>query len=698
MEDAQVTEEIEVGGRKLIVSTGKMAKQAHGSVTLRYGDTVVLVTAVMSPEARKGIDFLPLLVDYREKAYSVGKIPGGFFKREGRPTEKETVNSRMIDRSIRPLFKENVRNDIQIIASVLSMDQINKPDVLGIMGASCALAVSGIPFDNLIGAVRIGKVGGNLVVNPTYQDLAAGSELDMIVTATKDRVVMIEAGAKEIPEEDLVRGIELAMEQMGGLVRVQENLAKKAGKAKKGFITVEATPELDEKVRSFLSGRLEKAISVPSRNEREESLRNIQKAMKAELCLAEEEEPQAKMIFEEMLKNILRKMILSGKRIDGRGFRDIRPITCETGVLPRTHGSALFTRGETQSLVVTTLGSMEDRQIIDDIELETEKKFMLHYNFPAFSTGEVKPERGAGRREIGHGALAEKAVSAVLPSEEEFPYTVRLVSDILESNGSSSMATVCGSSLSLMDAGVPIKRAVAGIAMGLVREGGNTAILSDIAGMEDHYGDMDFKVAGTEKGVSALQLDLKITGVETSVLKEILAAAREGRLFILGKMNEVISKARATVSTYAPKIYIYIINPKKIGELIGPGGKMIRSIIDQTGAEIDVDDDGKVMISCTDEKNAMRALDLVKSITAEVEVGKIYKGRVMRVMDFGAFVEILPGKEGLVHVSQFGEKRVEDIRKVVKEGDEFDVKVTEIDSQGRINLSRKQALREKKDA
>lgn len=697
MEGEVVREEIDIGNRKLIIETGKIAKQAHGAVTVRYGDSMVLVTAVMSPEVKEDTDFLPLLVEYREKAYSAGKIPGGFFKREGRPSEKEIVNARLIDRSIRPLFPRLARNDIQITVNVLSTDQINDPDILGIIGASSALGVSSIPFPSLIGAVRIGKVNGNYIINPTYQQLEE-SDMDLIVSATKEAIVMIEAGANEVSEDDIIRGIEFARESINKIIQLQEVLVQKSGKPKGEFIVEEVDPEFRKKIVEFLGNRVKEVLLFPSKKTRSEGLRKIFEELKNNLGLGEEQELQAKIIFEDIQREIVREMVLDGNRLDGRKPYEIRPITCEVGVLPRTHGSALFTRGETQSLVVTTLGTAEDKQIIDDIELETEKRFMLHYNFPSFSTGEVKPERGTSRREIGHGALAERAITPTLPSEEEFPYTIRIVSDILESNGSSSMATVCGASLSLMDAGVPVKRAAAGIAMGLVKEGDAKVILTDIAGMEDHFGDMDFKIARTQKGISALQLDLKIDGVDTNLLKEVMTQAREGILFILNKMNQVISKPRKDISIYAPRIYICNIDPKKIGELIGPGGKTIRSIIDETGVKIDVEDDGRVLISSTDEKKAKEALEKVKSITAEAEIGKIYTGKVVRVVDFGAFVEILPGKEGLVHISQIGDKYVDDIRKVIKEGDEILVKVIDIDSQGRIVLSRKQALRQMKEA
>jgi len=697
LEGEVVREEIDIGNRKLIIETGKIAKQAHGAVTVRYGDSMVLVTAVMSPEVKEDTDFLPLLVEYREKAYSAGKIPGGFFKREGRPSEKEIVNARLIDRSIRPLFPRLARNDIQITVNVLSTDQINDPDILGIIGASSALGVSSIPFPSLIGAVRIGKVNGNYIINPTYQQLEE-SDMDLIVSATKEAIVMIEAGANEVSEDDIIRGIEFARESINKIIQLQEVLVQKSGKPKGEFIVEEVDPEFRKKIVEFLGNRVKEVLLFPSKKTRSEGLRKIFEELKNNLGLGEEQELQAKIIFEDIQREIVREMVLDGNRLDGRKPYEIRPITCEVGVLPRTHGSALFTRGETQSLVVTTLGTAEDKQIIDDIELETEKRFMLHYNFPSFSTGEVKPERGTSRREIGHGALAERAITPTLPSEEEFPYTIRIVSDILESNGSSSMATVCGASLSLMDAGVPVKRAAAGIAMGLVKEGDAKVILTDIAGMEDHFGDMDFKIARTQKGISALQLDLKIDGVDTNLLKEVMTQAREGILFILNKMNQVISKPRKDISIYAPRIYICNIDPKKIGELIGPGGKTIRSIIDETGVKIDVEDDGRVLISSTDEKKAKEALEKVKSITAEAEIGKIYTGKVVRVVDFGAFVEILPGKEGLVHISQIGDKYVDDIRKVIKEGDEILVKVIDIDSQGRIVLSRKQALRQMKEA
>lgn len=688
-------EEIELSNRILSIESGKIAKQANGAVTVKFGDTVVLVTVVASRESRENSDFLPLLVEYREKAYSAGKIPGGFFKREGRPTTKEILNARLIDRAIRPLFSPLVRNDIQVTITILSVDQVNDPDILGVIGASAALGVSDIPFPLLVGTVRIGKIGDRYIINPTYQEMEK-SEMDLVVSGNRDGIIMIEMGGKEILEEDLIKGIEIAIEPITKIIELQERIVAKSKKGKKPLILLEIDPELKNKVKELYKERIETILFGRSRDETIQNLEQIFNEIREKFNIQSENELQVKEILEEIKREIVRRNILEGKRVDGRGLNDLREINCEVGVLPRTHGSALFTRGETQSLVVVTLGTAEDRQRIDDIEEETTKSFILHYNFPSFSTGEVYPDRGPGRREIGHGALAEKSLLPVLPSEEEFPYTIRIVSDILESNGSSSMATVCGASLSLMDAGVPMKKQVAGIAVGLVKEKEKSIILTDIIGFEDHFGDMDFKIAGTSDGVCALQLDLKITGIDIQLLRRALKIGREKRLFILNKMNKVLEKPRSNISIYAPKIYICQIEPEKIGSLIGPGGKTIKSIIEETGVKIDVQDDGKVSIASTDEKKAKEALEMVQYFTGEVKIGKIYTGKVVRVVDFGAFVEIFPGKEGLVHISQLENKFVEDIRKVVKEGDEIPVKVLDVDSQGRIVLSRKQALKETK--
>ena len=691
-----IKEEIELANRILSIETGKIAKQANGAVTVRYGDTVILVTAVASKEIREGIDFLPLLVDYREKTYSAGKIPGGFFKREGRPTTKEILNGRLVDRSIRPLFSPLARNNIQVSIAVLSVDQVNDPDILGVIGASAAFCVSDIPFPVFVGAVRIGKVGDEYIINPTYQDMEK-SKMDLVVSGTRDGILMLETGAKEICEEDLLKGIELAMEPLAKISELQEKLAARVKEVKEPLILLEIDPDLKKKAKELSQNEIEKVLFGKSKEERTLKLNQVFSEMKKSLNIQPEQEAQAKEIFEDMKGEIIRKNILEGKRVDGRNPEELRPISCEVGILPRTHGSALFMRGETQSLVVVTLGTSEEKQRIDDIEEETSKSFILHYNFPSFSTGEVRPDRGPGRREIGHGALAEKAILSILPSEEEFPYTIRVVSDILESNGSSSMATVCGASLSLMDAGVPIKKQIAGVAMGLVKEGDKSIILTDITGLEDHFGDMDFKISGTSDGICALQLDLKTAGVDIQFLRKILGLGMQKISFIIDKMNQVIEKPHSELSGYAPRIYIHQIKPDKIGALIGPGGKTIKSIVEETGVKIDVQDDGKVLIASADEKKAREALEMVQCFTAEVEIGKIYTGKVVRIMDFGVFVEIFPGKDGLVHISQLEDKYVENVRSVVKEGDEIPVKVIDIDAQGRIVLSRKQALRESKE-
>ncbi|HZQ68867.1 MAG TPA: polyribonucleotide nucleotidyltransferase [Terriglobales bacterium] len=686
------------GGKRLSFETGKLAKQAHGSTVVRMGDNVILATAVANADPREGIDFFPLTVDYREYTYAGGRIPGGFIKREGRPSEREILTSRQIDRPIRPLFPDGFRCETQVIAFVLSADTENDPDVAGINGASAALTISDIPFMGPIGAVRVGLVNGQFIINPTYSEMR-DSLLNIMVVGTADGIVMIESGAKEVKEETVVDAIEFAHAEIKKICAAINELRDKAGKPKR---TV-TPPEFDQAYYDDLKNRI--GADLADRLDTEKHPKAESYALVKELrkslvaALPEEDEPaqeKLKTYYEILRERIFRDEVIKKKRRpDGRAFDEIRPIWVEVGVLPRTHGSAIFTRGETQALVTTTLGTSDDMQRLEVFEGEAKKRFMLHYNFPPFSVGEVAFLRGAGRREIGHGALAERAVSAALPGEETWPYAMRVVSDILESNGSSSMATVCGASLALMDAGVPLKSPVAGVAMGLVKEGDQYAILTDIAGAEDHYGDMDFKVAGTKDGITALQMDIKVSGITAQIMREALAQAQRGRLFILDKMNEVLSEPRTKVSAYAPRFYTLTIPTDKIRDLIGPGGKMIRSIIDQTGVKIDVDDTGKVNVSSNDENSAAKALQLIGEITATAEVGKTYLGKVTRLADFGAFVEILPGTDGLLHISEVAEHRIKDVRDELKEGDQVLVKVLAVEG-NRIRLSRKAILKEQR--
>lgn len=687
--------EAEFGSYKVSLEYGRMAKQAHGAIVGQYGDTVVLATAVTSDEAKEGIDFLPLTVDYQEKAYAAGKIPGGFFKREGRPSEKEILVSRLIDRPIRPLFPDNFFNDTQVIASVLSADQTNSSDFLGIICASAALTISDIPFNGPIGAVKIGRIEGEFVINPTFTEMEK-SDLNLIVAGTRDAVMMVEGGANELPEDVVLEAIGLAHREIQKVIDIQLELKALVGKKKMEIQPLSINKELEEKIKEMSLGRIREAILIPSKASRQEHLDKILDDLHIHLKKDEKDiTKEITIIFHEIERNEVRRMILDkNKRADGRGYKDIRPITSEVGVLPRTHGSAIFTRGETQSLSVATLGTSLDEQRIDALEGESKKTFMLHYNFPPFSVGEVKGLRGPGRREIGHGALAEKALKAVIPSKDKFPYTLRVVSDILESNGSSSMATVCAGTLALMDAGVPIKAPVAGIAMGLIKEDDKIAILSDILGLEDHLGDMDFKVAGTRKGVTAIQMDIKIAGITKELMALAVEQAREGRLFILDKMLETMSEPRSTLSAHAPRIITMKVKQDKVREVIGPGGKVIRSIVEKTGVKIDIDDSGVISIASTDEDASKAAIEMINQITAEAEIGNIYLGKVRRIVDFGAFVEIIPNTDGLVHISQLAEHRVKNVTDEVSEGDEILVKVIEIDKQGKIRLSRKDALKE----
>ena len=693
----EVTVELH-GGKSIHFETGKLAKQAHGSCIVRIGDNVVLATACANPDPREGIDFFPLTVDYREYTYAAGRIPGGFIKREGRPSEREILTSRQIDRPIRPLFPEGFRCETQVIAMVLSADKENDPDVAGINGASVALSVSDIPFHGPIGAVRVGQADGNFVINPTYDEQRSG-KLNLMVVGTADGIVMIESGAKEVSEETVVQGIEFGHEQIKKICAAISDLAKKVGKAKRTVEPVVTDEAYLGELRSKFGDRLLDAVNT-EKHPKNESYTLI-KQLKDEIKSAIPEEDlagrkKAAKYFDLLREQIFREQVIKDRRRpDGRKFDQIRDIWIEVGVLPRTHGSSIFTRGETQALVTTTLGTGEDMQRLEAFEGEAKKRFMLHYNFPPFSVGEVAFLRGAGRREIGHGALAERALLGVLPSEADWPYAMRVVSDILESNGSSSMATVCGASLSMMDAGVPLKASVAGVAMGLVKEDADYVILTDIAGAEDHYGDMDFKVAGTRDGITALQMDIKVMGITPQIMREALEQARHGRLFILDKMNEVIGEPRTKISDFAPRFYTLQIPTDKIRDLIGPGGKVIRGIIEQTGVKIDVEDTGKVNVSSSDQVAAAKALQMIGDITATAEVGKTYLGKVTRLADFGAFVEILPGTDGLLHISEVAEHRINDVRDELKEGDQVLVKVLAVEG-NRIRLSRKAILKEQR--
>jgi len=688
------TVELDLAGRTLRLETGRLAKQADGAVLATYGDTYVLATAVASLSVKKDIDFLPLTVDYQEKAYAAGKIPGGYFRREGQPSEKEKLSSRLIDRPLRPLFPKGWYSETQVIAMVISADQSGSSDILGIIAASAALAVSNIPFNGPVGAVRVGRRDGQFLINPDLTSLE-GCDLNLVVAGTADAVMMVEGGAVGLPEDVMIAAIEHAHQEIKRIVEVIRKLGSANGKSKRAVVTEQIDPALRNTVRDLTATPICQAILIPNKTARQERLDEILaeavKALKKEDD--QDRERHVKLVFHELEYTEVRKTILeNGKRADGRGPSDIRPITCEVSLLPRTHGSALFTRGETQALAVVTLGTSDDEQRIDALEGEYYRTFMLHYNFPPFSVGEARPLRSPGRREIGHGALAERALKTVLPTKKDFPYTLRLVSDILESNGSSSMATVCGGSLALMDAGVPIKEPVAGIAMGLIKEGDRVMVLSDILGLEDHLGDMDFKVCGTEHGVTALQMDIKIAGITAQLMRQALAQAREGRLHILGRMRAALAAPREHMSPFAPRIYTLKIKPDKIREIIGPGGKVIRDIVATCGVKMDVQDDGTVTIASSDEASAKKAIERVNQITEEVEIGKLYLGKVRKIMDFGAFVEVLPGVDGLVHISQLAHHRVKAVTDEVKEGDEILVKVLEVDRQGKIRLSRKEAM------
>ncbi|HWK11986.1 MAG TPA: polyribonucleotide nucleotidyltransferase [Vicinamibacterales bacterium] len=689
------TRDISVGGRTISIETGRLAKQADGSVLVRSGDTIVLVTACAASNPREGIDFLPLTVDYREYTYASGRIPGGFFKREGKPSEKEVLTSRLIDRPIRPLFAQGWRHETQIIALLISADAENDSDVLAITGASAALALSSIPFTRTIAGVRVGHVEGQFVINPTFEQRRT-SRLDLVVAGTKDAIVMVEAGAKEVSEGEMVEALERAHNAIKEIVAGIDALAAQAGKAKTQVSVKEISKEFYREVEEKAYGPLADAMRIKDKLENYGSVDEVLADLVASFPEAEiERRSDAKTIFKELKEKVMRDEALErGKRLDGRAFDEIRPITIEVGVLPRAHGSVVFTRGETQALVTATLGTAEDQQKIETLDGEQWKRFMLHYNFPPFSVGEVQFLRGPGRREVGHGALAERALAPMIPAEEKFPYTIRVVSDILESNGSSSMASVCGGSLAMMDAGVPLKSAVAGVAMGLIMDEttGRYAVLSDIAGAEDHYGDMDFKVAGTRDGITALQMDIKVAGITTEIMRKALEQARQGRFFILDKMERALEAPRADVSRHAPRIVTIKIPVDKIRDVIGPGGKMIRSIIERTGVKIDVEDNGTVNVASSDEASAAKAIGIIQELTATPELNKVYAGKVQRITDIGAFVEIMPGVDGLLHVSEIAHYRVKDVRDELKEGDQVMVKVINIDPSGKIRLSRKALL------
>ncbi|MGQ9750904.1 polyribonucleotide nucleotidyltransferase [Desulfosoma sp.] len=686
--------QVDVGGRPLIFETGHAVRQASGAVFVRYGDTVVMVAAVKEDRLREGIDFVPLLVEYQEMSYAAGRIPGGFFRREiGRPSEKETLTSRLIDRPIRPLFPKGFAYETQVIATVLSVDQENEPDVAALTGASAALHLSPIPFAGPVAAVRIGRLDGRFIINPSAAQLEQ-SDMNIVVAGSRDAVVMVEGGGQFVPEADILEAIGEAHRAILPILDAQDELRRIAGLPKEEIIEPSILAELEEAVRQTATQGMREAMTTPDKMQRREKKKALRAGVLA--VMAEKfpgSEKDVERVLEKLEKETVRRMMVQERRrIDGRAFDEIRPISIEVGLLPRTHGSALFRRGETQVLAVTTLGSSSDEQKIEALTGESFKSFMLHYNFPPYSVGEVRPLRGPGRREIGHGALAERAVKPILPSNGSFPYTIRVVCEVLESNGSSSMASVCGACLSLMDAGVPVQDMVAGIAMGLVKEGDDFLILSDILGDEDHLGDMDFKVTGNAKGVTAIQMDVKIAGISREIMTRALEQARQGRLYILSRMREVLSAPRPELSPYAPRMEVIQINPEKIRDVIGPGGKIIRGIVAETGAKIDIEDSGRVVIMSPDKEACQKAIDKIRGLTMEPEIGQVYMARVTKVTDFGAFAEILPHTEGLIHISQLDHKRVQKVTDVVKEGDEVLVKIIDIDREGRIRLSRKAVL------
>ena len=687
----------QINNTSLSIETGKVARQADGAVVVRCGGTMVLstVVAAKTPVEGRDRDFLPLTVEYRERAYAGGRIPGGFFKREGRPDEKETLTCRLIDRPLRPLFPKAFRNELQVINLVVSADDENDPDVLAMVGSSAAVALSGIPFSGPIGAVRVGLVDGRLVANPTYKQLAA-SPLELVIAGTEDAILMVESGGREISEEQMLEALAFGHEQCKRLAQIQKDLVSQAGKPQWAFDAgAGADPALEARIREMATAKVVQALAIHEKQARAQALEAIFEEVWAAIGGDETATVKAREYFDKVERAEVRRLIVDkGIRVDGRSVTEVRPIWSEVRYLPRAHGSALFTRGETQALVSATLGTKDDEQKMESFEGDTYRRFMLHYNFPSFSTGEVKRFGTPGRREIGHGALAQRAIEAVLPAKEAFPYTIRVVSDILESNGSSSMATVCGASMALMDAGVPLPAAVAGIAMGLVKEGDKVGILTDIMGTEDHYGDMDFKVAGTHKGITALQMDIKIAGVSVDIMRQALNQAREARLHVLGKMAETIKAPRTEMSPYAPRFVTIKIRPEKIREIIGPGGKVIRGIQEKTGAKIDVEDDGKITIFSSSSDHAQMAVDIIQDICREAELDRVYVGKVKSIKEFGAFIEIMPGTEGLLHISQIAENRIRAVADVLSEGDMVAVKVIEIDPNGKVRLSRKSALRE----
>ena len=689
-----VTKNIEVAGKRLSVETGRVAEQANGAVVMRQGDSVVLSTVVMSKEPREGIDFFPLTCDYEEKLYAAGKIPGAFMRREGRPSEAAILASRLTDRPLRPLFPDGFRLDVQVVSTVLSVDQENDPTILSINGASTAIVISDVPWAGPVGAVRMGLLDGQVIVNPPMTRMGE-SELDLVVAGTADAILMVEAGAKGVSEQTVLEALDMAHAAIKELCAAQLELRAQIGKEKRDYIPPSYPEQAVEIVNEYLAMRLDSVMYSADKSSREAGVDELRRAMVAELGsrFPEHVDILGKLFDKKVKDRVRERIVEEGVRVDGRGLKDVRNITVEVGVLPRTHGSGLFTRGQTQALTIATLGSMSDQQKLDGLSPDEQfKRYMHHYNFPPFSVGEARPLRGPGRREIGHGALAERALLAVIPSVEEWPYTMRLVSEILSSNGSTSMASVCGSTLALMDAGVPIKSPVAGIAMGLVNREGKYSVLTDIQGVEDALGDMDFKVAGTRDGITALQMDIKIKGLPREVFAQALEQAREARLFVLDRMLAVLPRPRSEMSAYAPRITTIQINPDKIRDIIGPGGKMIRKITEETGAQIDVEDDGRVFIAAVDQSAGQRAIDWIKGLTDEVEIGKIYRGKVVRMMPFGMFVEVLPNQDGLVHVSKLTDHRVERPEEVANVGDEIVVKAVERDSQGRLNLSRQAAI------
>lgn len=684
--------EISFGKESLLIETGKLAKQAGGAVTVKYGGTVVLVTATAAEEPKEDIDFTPLLVEFEERFYAAGKIPGGFFKREGRPGQGAILNARLVDRSIRPLFPELFRNDIQVVVTVLSVDETHPPDAISILGASLALGISDIPFDGPLAACRMGLVGDELVINPNLEELSS-SKLDMIIAGSQEGITMIEAGAQEVQESQVAQAMMLGYQEIVKAIKAQEDIISQIGKTKREIVIPPYFNDLSSWLEDSYRASIREVITIPEKTEREKETRLLMKKAQEEAMEKFESISLFTMAWERIMGEEVKELILtSERRQDGRTPKEIRPVSCEAGFLPRTHGSSLFTRGQTQALVITTLGASSEEQKVDALQDEEAKRFMLHYNFPPYSTGEVRPMRGPGRREIGHGALAERALECFIPPEGEFPYTIRVVSEILESNGSSSMATVCGGSLSLMDAGVPVRSACAGLSIGLVKSDEKYLLLRDILGSEDHYGEMDFKVAGSRNGITAIQLDVKNKGLSWEILGQALEEAKEGRFYILDIMDKVLDRPRSSVSPYAPRIEILEVDPDRIGALIGPGGKVIKKIVEESGATIDIKDDGKVIVFSRTEEGMNKAINMIKNITQDVEVGQVYLGRVTRVTNFGAFIEIFPGREGLCHISQFSSERGKKVEDFVKVGDDVLVKVTGIDSMGRIALSHKEAL------